>query len=182
MAGEIGLNIEIKRKSGLLGWIKFLRAQKIMDSMPLYVGIPEEKTNRDGMLNNAQLAYLHSNGSAVNNMPARPFLEPAIEQPEVLNKMANQFKEAFISAMDGDQGGAYAHLSKAGMYGANAAKQYIGSENLAPNAPITIEGGWMRNKVSGKPFYVKGKGSSAPLIDTGSLRSSITYVIGGKGD
>ena len=46
--------------------------------------------------------------------------------------------------------------------------------NWQPNSPITIYGGWMRNKVSGKPIYIKGKGSDKPLIDTGSLRSSVS--------
>ena len=45
---------------------------------------------------------------------------------------------------------------------------------------ITVEGGWMWNGIAHKPFKVKGKGSSTPLIDTGSLRSSITHVIEGK--
>ena len=33
-----------------------------------------------------------------------------------------------------------------------------------PNAPITIEGGWMKNKKSGKVFYVEGKGFDDPLV------------------
>ena len=62
----------------------------------------------------------------------------------------------------------------------NAVKKIMGSGELAPNAPITVTGGWMRNPVSGKPVHIKGKGSSAPLIDTGSLRSSITHVVEGE--
>ena len=41
------------------------------------------------------------------------------------------------------------------------------------NAPITIHGGWMHNKKTGKLFYVKGKKSSRPLVDTGNMVQSI---------
>ena len=44
------------------------------------------------------------------------------------------------------------------------------------NAPITIKGGWMRSKF-GKAIYIKGKGSTNPLIDTGFMRQSVTYVV-----
>ena len=44
------------------------------------------------------------------------------------------------------------------------------------NATITVEGGWMRSP-SGKPFYVKGKKSNNPLIDTGVMRQSVTYKV-----
>ena len=52
--------------------------------------------------------------------------------------------------------------------------------NFEPNAPITIEGGWMTR--NGKAFFIKGKKSNQPLIDTGRLRQSIKYVIQAKGD
>ena len=45
------------------------------------------------------------------------------------------------------------------------------------NAPITVQGGWMRNKKSGKLFYVEGKGSDNPLVDTGNMMNSVTYVM-----
>lgn len=53
----------------------------------------------------------------------------------------------------------------------------IKSGNFEKNAPITIYGGWMRNKKSGKPFYVKGKGDKLPLTDTGKLADSIEIRI-----
>ena len=56
-------------------------------------------------------------------------------------------------------------------------KQTFTKETFAPNAPITINGGWMRNKVNGKVFKVKGKGSSRPLVDEGRLRGSIIHKV-----
>lgn len=51
-----------------------------------------------------------------------------------------------------------------------------------PNAPITIYGGWMRNKKSGKLFYVRGKGEGKPpLTNTGKLAESVSIRITKKG-
>ncbi len=58
----------------------------------------------------------------------------------------------------------------------------INMGNFVPNADITVNGGWMRNKTSGKPFYVEGKKSDHPLIDTGFMRQSIHHVIAKKGE
>ena len=44
------------------------------------------------------------------------------------------------------------------------------------NADITLKGGWMRSS-SGKPFYVKPKKSTAPLIDTGQLRRAVSSEV-----
>ena len=45
-----------------------------------------------------------------------------------------------------------------------------------PNAPITIKGGWMRSK-TGKPIYIKGKGSSNPLRNTGFMTNSVGHRV-----
>lgn len=45
-------------------------------SQRVVVGIPEASTERkeDGAITNAQIAYVQENGSAANNLPARPRL------------------------------------------------------------------------------------------------------------
>ena len=56
----------------------------------------------------------------------------------------------------------------------------IKDEEWAPNAPITIEGGWMMNEYGKEgpvPVHIKGKSSTKPLIDTGALRQNCQYVI-----
>jgi len=148
--------------------LAFLKNSRVL------IGIPAASGGSDD-LTNAELAFLHSNGSPVNHIPPRPFLEPAIEQAK--EDIAQRMKAAVEAAVSGNTGEAMDELDKAGLYGENAAKEYFTGGHFAPNAPITVEGGWMRNRVSGRPVKVKGKGSSTPLIDTGSLRSSITHVI-----
>ena len=181
--GEIGLDVDFKGMGA--GWTQIYVAKQILDSMTLYVGIPEKNSGAgrdDKGINNVQLAYIHSQGSALMGIPARPFIEPAIELEENKEKIARQFKQAFLAALKADRDGARVALNKAGMQAEKAVKTYIGSDALAPNAPITIHGGWMMNKKSHKPFYVKGKGNRPPLINTGNLRMAVTYVIeeGGK--
>jgi hypothetical protein len=46
------------------------------------------------------------------------------------------------------------------------------------NAEITIHGGWMLRY--GKMFFVKGKESETPLVDTGALAQSITSKVGSR--
>ena len=126
------------------------------------VGIPQEKGSRKSdEITNVELAFIHSNGSPVRNIPPRPFIEPAIAQPEVKRKIAERMKAAAMQAIEGNTSAAMTEMHKAGQYGENAVKDYIGSSNLTPNSEATI----------------RRKGSNAPLIDTGSLRSSVTHVI-----
>ena len=126
------------------------------------VGIPQAKGPRTkGEITNVELAFIHSFGSPKRNIPARPFIEPAIAQADVKQKIAERMKAAAMQAIDGDADAALVEMHKAGQYGENAVKDYIGSSNLVPNSPETI----------------RLKGSDAPLIDTGSLRSSVTHVI-----
>ena len=45
-----------------------------------------------------------------------------------------------------------------------------------PNAEVTVKGGLIRS-YHGKIIWIKGKKSSNPLIDTGTLRTAITYEV-----
>lgn len=136
----------------------------------LLVGIPQENSSsgRSGEEpTNAELAFIHTYGSPINRIPARPFMEPAIEEKETKERVAEYYGKAVKSAFNGDFAGADANLGKAGMIARNAIVRYIDdSSHFVPNAPMTIA----------------LKGSDKPLIDTGSLRTSITYVIRTEGD
>ena len=54
------------------------------------------------------------------------------------------------------------------------------SNEYAPNSPFTVNGGWMANPVTGKPFHADPKKSSRPLIDTGTLVNSVDFEIKSK--
>lgn len=155
------------------GW-KWVREHEVL------VGIPQANNDEHGGMDNVSLLYLHTNGSPVNHIPPRPTIEPALAEQETAQRIADYLNEGIDRATHGDKKAAFQAYSKAGMLGATAAQAKFGTG--APNAPITITGGWMRNHVSGKPVFIPGKGSSAPLIDTGALRKAVTYVVRKNGE
>ena len=145
------------------------RANKIQQAMEevsytsVYIGIPVEESSRPDEgepINNAELAYIHEHGSPINNIPPRPFLKPSIKKNlatvEVLQK------QMIKAALKGDKEGVKRSAELLGMHSRNNAKKYItAGTNLTPNKPATI----------------KRKGSDKPLIDTGALLNSISYVV-----
>jgi len=133
--------------------------------MDVLVGVPEDKASRekDTKINNAQLMYIHTNGSPIQNIPARPVIEPAIKANK--DKITNELQKAATLALDNKIDDAKKQLGRAGMLGQNVARGWFTDINnqWTPNAPSTIA----------------KKESSNPLIDTGQLRKSITYVVRG---
>lgn len=127
------------------------------------VGIPQAESSRKDATepNNAELAYIHTNGSPRNRIPARPFLQPAIMAHK--DNIAKLQGKVIRAALKGDVQLMLIDLEKVGLYAQNVTKAwFVDPRNgWPPNAPLTI----------------KLKGSDKPLIDTGALRNSITYVI-----
>lgn len=169
MKVEVSSNGKLEHIKQATAWLK---------SHKVRIGIPDGAAPREsGELTNVELAFLMTDGSPINRMPPRPFLEPALALPENEEMLSDDMKSAASAAFDGDFGRAMNGLKMTGEDGATAVKRYMDEGAFPANAPITINGGWMRNRVSGKPVHVKGKGSSKPLIDTGNLQGAITYVV-----
>ena len=178
------------------GFTAMVSKVQAMTKKEVLVGIPQDEAQRPGdgdMVNNAELLYLHTHGvrtpamrasmqqsinagmkySAAHSLyvqthgspayaiPPRPVLEPAIRDSKAA--IGKQVAGAYRAAMRGDMAGAERGLELAGMVAQNAARAWF--ENLKnkwpPNSARTI----------------KAKGSDSPLIDTGEMRKSITYVI-----
>jgi len=98
----------------------------------------------------------------VDSIPARPFIEDGIEQgtDEIDKQIEKYYKQSIESGERNPSGlhavavtaiGAIQKLVRGGYY-----------QGFAPNSQATI----------------KAKGSDKPLIDTGQLLNSLTYVIG----
>lgn len=140
------------------------------------VGIPstaKSPVNAKGQaagINMAELALIMEKGSPANKVPARPFMLKTRIRAQ--GRFATLMKKLYQQLLQG-KGDAVQILKKLGIAYESEMKETFTKEAFAPNAPITIHGGWMRNKISGKPFKVKGKGSSRPLINTGRLRGEI---------
>lgn len=145
------------------------------------VGIPSENDSHSGPFTASQLLSLHESGCPLNHMPARPVMEPALSAPETREAMTDALLTSLTAALSGNLPAVQAGFEKAGQLGADALKTYITSgSHLAPNAPITLSGGWMRNRKSGKPVHITGKSGALPLYDTGQLVAAFGYKIKDK--
>lgn len=112
----------------------------------------------------AHSMYIQEHGSPLFRVPPRPVLEPAIEDSKEI--IAEELKQANISALDRNPAQAEAHLNKAGML----------AQSVAQNWFENPKNGWPPNAES----TIKKKGSDVPLVDTNELRKSITYVLRDK--
>jgi hypothetical protein len=119
----------------------------------------QAKLSANELITNAQLMWIHSKGSPLRGIPARPTLEPAIQENQAL--ISPRLAKASQAIMDNKPAEAEKYLMRAGTIAVNAAKRRFGSSALAPNAPSTIA----------------RKRSDKPLIDTGILRRSIVSVV-----
>jgi hypothetical protein len=151
------------------------------------VGIPEATSARKGEpINNAQLMYIHTNGSEIRNIPRRPVIEPAIIDSK--DEIVSTLEKAADAQLSGDTVGANSYMKLAGLQGANAAKRWFTNPN----------NGWARNKlatIARKLRRLRGQtykdamqilndagetgdvsAIDTPLIDTGELRRAITFV------
>lgn len=155
-------------------WNSLLRSLEFIRNNSVYVGIPDESTDRkekDG-ITNAELLFIHTNGSPIRNIPSRPVIEPAIKNDR--ERLSNMMKKAAQLAFDNKESQAIDQLRKTGMRGQNVSRAwFVNSENGWPDdKPETI-----RKKSKGKPAGYKPR----TLIDTSQLRNSITYFVKTKG-
>ena len=133
-----------------------------ISKIDVLVGIPETKASRrKGQINNAELMYIHTHGSPARNIPPRPVIEPAIANDE--GPITLQLEQALQSVLEEQPQQALAPLNAAGLEARNACIRWFDDPN----------NGWPPNK----PSTITAKGSSHPLVDTGQLKRSITYVV-----
>lgn len=144
------------------------KAIKFMKETAVYVGIPQEESSREesGEVTNAELLFIHTNGSPVNNIPPRPVIEPAIKDDA--ERLSSMMKKASKLVFEGNKAEAIKQLKLTGMRGQNVSRAWFVNEKNGwpPNSPSVY-----RRKLE------KDSTDPKPLIDTGELRKSITYVV-----
>jgi phage gpG-like protein len=152
---------------------KVSKAIEVLASKRVMVGVPADKAARkDGPINNAALAYVHNNGAPEINLPARPFMEPGIES--VKTDIRAGIGKAGEFALEGRPDAVERQYHRVGAIGRDAIKAKITDGPFVPLAPATIAAR-KRKRKSRNNVDVK------PLIDTGALRNSISYVIRDEG-
>lgn len=163
MRTKFGANVIKDRVSGLKEAFHLLTLKDVL------VGIPSDTAERkeDASLTNAEIGYIQEHGAPEANIPARPFLIPGIREGK--DGIVGQLRAAAKKTMRGDRSAAEQGLNRAGMVAQNFVRTEI-NKGIAPSlAPTTI-----------KARQRRGRTGTKPLIDTGQLRNSITYVLRGK--
>jgi hypothetical protein len=136
-----------------------MKGLRSLASDHVLVGFPGETSNRGEPINNPTLAYIHEHGSPAANIPARPFLTSGVREAE--DKIVAVFEAGAKRALDGDAGAGARALNQAGHAAVGAVQNKIATGSFAPLKPATI----------------KRKKSSKPLINTGALKSAVTFVV-----
>ena len=146
---------------------KMIKLMKFVNNNYVLVGVPQKKVKRkEESITNAELMYIHSKGSPKNNIPARPSIEPAIEDSKKeISKLLSKAASLYVSEGESE---AINALKIAGMKGQNASRAWFTNPDNGwePNSPAVANA--KKKKKSTEP---------KPLIDTGQLRKSITYVV-----
>ena len=139
--------------------------RKYLASIPQYqiqIGVFSTKTKRKTTYNvgitNAELMFIHENGSPLHHLPARPVLKMTIDYGNTLIKSVIQ--KALKAYVEVGEQGLEKELNKMCVRMENYAREIIYSNDgrLAPNAPSAA---------------ARKKGNH-PLFDTGQLARSIT--------
>jgi hypothetical protein len=162
----MGISVSVQNKTK--DTMKYMNDVK---GIAVLVGIPQERNARpeDGSITNAELLFIHTNGSPKMHIPARPVIEPAVEDDKVV--ISNLLGEAVKALLDGNKTLMREYLEKAGLEGQGASQDWFDNpkNNWPPNSPSVI-----------KAKEKKGSTDPKPLIDTGELRKAITYIVIGS--
>lgn len=128
-----------------------------------------EGSKYEGNLSVAQVARWNELGIGV---PKRPFMRPAVHRnkSQLYDRLRSDYKKALANntnTMD--------VLDGFGLLVQGLIQNEIINKTYPRNADITIYGGWMKNKKTGKPFYVEGKGKDSPLRNTRVMLNSVSH-------
>lgn len=152
---------------------------RMLDKCAVRIGIPGEARREDGGPSNAVLGYIHEFGAPEHNIPPRPWLSPGIasEWDKIEPVLAKGSVDAIFAALSGSQGVsggraiAERTLHKVGLLAVNAVRARIVAGIAPPLSARTVYARLHRKK--GR----RTAGKMTPLIDTGQLLKSVTYIV-----
>lgn len=124
----------------------------------VFVGLPQGSGQYEDGTPIAVIGAVQEFGSADGNIPERSFLRVPLRANQEL--FAKIFREMLPKVVNGELD-MFQMLSMVGQRAAATSQEAISAGIMPPNAPSTV----------------RQKGSSTPLVDTGFLRQSITYVV-----
>ena len=137
---------------------KYFRELKKMTDMEIQVGFQGDQKYEDGT-SIAQVAAVNEFGAS--DIPERPFMRQSFENHEGELQAACDAAQRLVSS----GGSAEQALQQIGEVAKGLVQDEIVNGGFAPNAESTI----------------KKKGSEQPLIDTGTMRQSVNFVVKRRG-
>ena len=163
-----------------------LKAIRDLTNKRVMVGVPAESAERaDSEVTNALIGYVLETGAPERNLPARPFLVPGVENCQ--ETVAARLKKAGVSALSGNSGDVTTQLNACGLIAVSSVKDKMDTGPFTPLADSTLRNrvsrgggaqvGAAEELASRKAGNPPGTDLAQPLIDTGNLQNSITYVI-----
>ena len=138
-------------------------AQRLDREQRVLVGVPEGSGSYEDGLTIATIAAVNNFGSADGRIPARPFLQPPVEEGA---PMYRRLAEVMLPRVLSGEMEMRTLLEQMGNLAEGHVKQYITDLRVPKNADSTIA----------------KKGSDNPLVHDGHLRQSIRYVIDDSND
>ena len=172
-------------------------AQKIARAVrtEVLVGIPRATAMRPGDdISNAEIAYINEHGDPTRRIPPRPFMEPGLQRAR--EKVSAIMAEGVAQLAKG--GSLRPAAERVGLTCQASIRGVFTDNDWKPLSPRTIMTRAQRTVAKRKGFADKSaraqqgmlqrelarRAGDRPLIDTGALRQSITYVVtegGGDG-
>ncbi len=172
--------------------LNIVKAVKDLTSKEVKVGVPAENADRDpppgegATVNNAQIGVWMEFGVPEKNVPARPFLVPGIQSAQA--DIVKGLRKAAEAAIDDNPKGVAKQLTAVGIMGQAAVQAKITDGPFVPLSMRTIEARARRGRKGAKKYLKQmnagqtpDPGLVKPLMDTGALRQSISFVVVDKG-
>jgi len=145
-----------------------LQAIEDLTRQQVLVGIPGDSEARKDSKDpsNALIGCWMEFGVPSANIPARPFLVPGVNEalPEIVKRLETGARKALTFPIDPNAG--MVTLNEVGLIAQRTVRSYINQGVPPPLAASTL-----------RARRAAGRTGTKPLISTGQLRNSVTYVI-----
>lgn len=181
---------------------KFFRSLDALVKTEVLVGFPEETTERkededQDPVTNAALAYIHDNGMPSENIPARPFMLPAMDESKdrVEASLLSMSRKATNPKTERVEEAIHQGFHRVGLIAQAALRAKINEGIPPPLSEVTLRarahrGGKGKNLGSRKGALqelenrARGENPSTllakPLVDTAQMRNAASYVVRSK--
>jgi len=151
------------------GWKNIGRNLSAYSKKTIYVGLPREKPGptTDEGYSMAEIGALHEFGSLDGHVPERKWLRSAVDH--FRSAITERYVKLWERIMRGNYVDVDEGFNRIGMFGVSRIREYIRKVGPGIWRPLSA-------------FTIARKLSDRPLINTGQLMQSITYIVTGKKD